>query len=312
VYIQFAAPSKLRFPRAPSPNITASHDPAVIERGRQLVYGVAHCATCHADYPKDHPERLHGDVPLAGGITISPPFGDFRPSNITSDRATGIGAWSDEEIARVIRTGVRRNGELSVFMRLAVAPESDEDLTAIVSYLRTVAPVRKRIAESQPNFMAKALVVLVGFEPRSIEELPGPPPADAPSVDRGRYLVKGPGACEGCHSAADITAGFELVRGRELGGGDPFGDELNPAMEYCPPNLTKNREHGFVGSVNEDDFVARFRRGRSYRSSPMPWECFKRMTDPDLRSVYRYLASAPPVRNDPGPSFREAGWSPPD
>ena len=114
-YVEARASPNLQFPDTPSPPIVASGDPAVIERGRLLVHGAAHCAACHGGYDEDHPSALREDVPLSGGLELRPPFGVFRAANITSDVETGVGAWSDAELARVIRTGVRRDGELSLW-----------------------------------------------------------------------------------------------------------------------------------------------------------------------------------------------------
>jgi hypothetical protein len=81
-------------------------------------------------------------------------------------------------------------------------------------------------------------------------------------------------------------------------------------MEFVPPNLTADPS-GYTGRVSEDAFVARLRTGRSITSSIMPWESFKIMTDVDLRSIYRYLRSLPPVHNALGPSHRKKGTWPP-
>ena len=62
--------------------------------------------------------------------------------------------------------------------------------------------------------------------------------------------------------------------------------------------------------MTEDQFLGRIKTGRSFISSIMPWENFSRMTESDLRSIYRYLKSLPPVDKDTGPSYRDVGWKP--
>jgi hypothetical protein len=121
---------------APDLQVHAKTDPAVIARGRYLVYGPAACAYCHR--PKaDWPRLARGEAPpLSGGHEFPLPFGAIFSSNLTADRETGIGAASDRAIARVLRYGIRRDGHLAVpimeFQNLA-----EDDLVAIMSFLRT-------------------------------------------------------------------------------------------------------------------------------------------------------------------------------
>ena len=80
-------------------------------------------------------------------------------------------------------------------------------------------------------------------------------------------------------------------------------------MEIMAPNLTSHPT-GRSGQMSEDAFVSRFRDPRGVEHSPMPWENYRQMTDDDLRSIYRFLRSLPPVDRDTGPTYREAGWTP--
>ena len=92
---------------APYPNIHASRDPALIARGRHLVYGPAHCVDCHADpEAAGHANTAAGsqtDAPLSGGLEFKLPVGIIRTANITSAATTGIGGLRDEVIARAAR-----------------------------------------------------------------------------------------------------------------------------------------------------------------------------------------------------------------
>ncbi len=306
-YVEASSGSRMSYPETPYPDIHASRDPAVIARGHELVFGAAHCVSCHGDYEREHPEALRRDVPLTGGLLLAPPFGSFYPPNITSDEETGIGAWSDAELARVIRTGVRRDGELSFFMKFSVGNLTDEDLTAVVSYLRSTAPVRHVVPPSEPNFMARAMSVLVELTPDPNVAPTGVTEGEA-SVERGRYLATGPAACVACHSPVSPDNPLALWEGHELSGGDPMPSEVDPSMELSPPNLTPDPETGITGQWDEERFVARFASGaRVHADSIMPWECFGRMPETDLRALYRYLRSLPAVRRDTGPSYRPTG-----
>jgi mono/diheme cytochrome c family protein len=309
-FVETTWKSNQQFPSTAEPDIHASSDPAVIERGRTLTHGVAHCAACHGTYDAEHPEVLREDVALSGGGAISPPFGTFYAPNITQHREDGIGAWSDGEIARVIRTGVRRNGELSAFMKFAVGEMSDEDLTAIVSYLRTVRPVRRRSPESAPNFLGHAIFAFAPMQPDAGRAMRHVPESAEPSIARGEYLASGPGMCAGCHTPASEEDMFTPDRSRLFAGGQAMEGHVasEGEVEYSPPNLTRDRTTGYTGRASEDVFVQRFREiGRTGLGSPMPWENYARMSDADLRSIYRYIVSLPAVRRDTGPNSRAPG-----
>ena len=128
-----------------------------IERGRYLVEGLAACGNCHT------PKGPQGNVPgkhLAGGFEITEGFGVAITSNITPDRETGIGAWTDAEIIRAIREGKGRNGQtLGPPMPYGLYRDiSDTDAKAIVAYLRTVQAVEHRRAEEPVHDAAAAVV----------------------------------------------------------------------------------------------------------------------------------------------------------
>lgn len=302
------APEQLAFPDTPYPALAASTDPAVIERGRYLVHGPAHCSQCHSTADRAHPEQILTE-PLHGGLEFAMgPLGSLYGRNLTSDPETGIGRRSDAELARVLRTGVLPEGELSIFMRYSAASLSDEDIVAVISYLRTTAPVKHAVPERQLTPLGLVIVKFAfsAVAPRPAEGPVGVPAPTEPSVERGRYLADHVMLCTACHSEYDPMT-FEPV-GPRGGGGlvEPSkGDDSD--MEYWPPNLTSHAT-GITGKLDEDAFVERLRSGRTHASSIMPWENFGTATDVDLRSVYRYLRSLPPVDRDEGPTYRPVGW----
>jgi hypothetical protein len=140
-----------------------------------------------------------------------------------------------------------------------------------------------------------------------------PPPAyvaagPEPGVERGGYLAEHVALCVGCHSEVDMAT-FKPI-GPKAGGGTveaSHGDDHD--MEYAPPNLTSDPT-GVTGKLDEEAFLVRFRAGRVHASSIMPWESFGTMTDADIRSIYRYLRSLPPIAHDTGPSYRKIGSHP--
>jgi mono/diheme cytochrome c family protein len=294
----------------PAPAIHASADPAVIAEGEYLVHAVAHCPACHQPGAHTVPRVLSADRDdLSGGDALdSGPFGLAYPANLTSDAATGLGAVPDEVVARMIRHGVDRNGHLSLAMAMSIGTFSDADLTAIVSYLRTLPPRVKAVPPSEPSFLAKSLGMMV--DPHA-EPVPDGVPAGTISAERGEYLANGPAACYGCHSAFDLNT---MAPGTPRFAGEPMAepDPTDAAYEIAIPNLTPDPETGWITTWTEDAFVARFRAGRVYAGSKMPWESFTQMTDEDLRSLYQYLHGLPPVKRVIGPPRRPVGWTAPE
>jgi mono/diheme cytochrome c family protein len=292
-----AARQNLRFD-AQYPEVTASSDLVVIDRGRYIVRDLAPCAACHGD-PAQRPAYFTGaDVPLSGGFVFDIPPGQFYALNITPDAATGLGNVSDRAIARALRYGVGHDGRaLLPFMEMQGL--SDDDLVAVVSYLRTVPAVGNPVPNHHFTLLGKVVKATVMANPVGPS---APPPAQAPrgaSVETGRYLVESVALCWSCHTERNMMTG-ELT-GPRFGGTTGFIESDDPEHSWSPPNITSDPETGRLGSVSEDQFIARFRMGRLIPGSPMPWQGYARLADDDLRAIYRYLKSVPSVKRDVGP-----------
>jgi len=171
------------------------------ERGRYLVESILGCGNCHT--PREASGEPVAERNLAGGgLTFSiPPFSGAA-SNITPDRDTGIGTWTDAEIKRAIVEGMRPNhGRLANMPLAPIMPVPffkgllPNDLDAVVAYLRSVKPVRNEVAAPVYRMPARH------------ERYP---PAEggfteammADPVKRGAYLVT-IGHCMECHSPMD-------------------------------------------------------------------------------------------------------------
>lgn len=127
---------------APYPNIKASKDSHVIAQGRNIVLGAGHCVDCHSKTKNvDSVLRLGQEPVLSGGNKFDLPFGTFYTRNLTPDSTTGIGRMTDGELARVLRYSVHKNGE-AVLPFMPFQNMTDEDLTAVISYLRSLKPVK--------------------------------------------------------------------------------------------------------------------------------------------------------------------------
>jgi len=284
---------------APYPDLHASRDPAVVERGRYLVRGMAHCGECHGAEPTGPGRRL--DQPLSGGLHFDLPVGTFYARNITPDPETGIGKFTDPELARVLRYGVKPNGDVLLpFMQFANL--SDDDLRAILSYLRTVEPVVQRVPDHDINplgYLAKAWFIAPKGPVR-------PPPTTirrTPSAEYGAYLANDVANCVSCHTKMDMRTGERI--GAPFAGGEPRPSHTDPTKLFSPPNLTPDPRWGWLSGWSSATFASRFRAGRVHADSPMPWEAYSRLDDNDLAAVFAYLQSLPASPGGPDPKVRE-------
>jgi mono/diheme cytochrome c family protein len=287
----------------PYPPVTASTDSAVIARGKYVVRSVANCYQCHGDTTLRARAMAGEEVPLSGGNTWDIPPGRFHARNITSDDETGIGKFTDGAIARALREGVGHDGRaLLPFMELQGL--SDEDLVAVVSYLRSQPPVHNLVPAHEYSFLGKIIKATVLSQPVGPS---APPPKVSPrgaTIENGKYLVESVALCWACHTQRDTKTG-QLV-GPRFGGATDFKEDSDPGHVWAPPNITADPATGRLGHMSADEFVNRFHGGRLIEGSPMPWQGFQRMSEDDLRAMYLYLTSLPPVSRDVGPPVRDA------
>jgi mono/diheme cytochrome c family protein len=176
---------------------------------------------------------------------------------------------------------------------------SDDDLQAVVSYLRSQPPVHNEVPGHYFNTLGKVVKATAMAHPVGPAS---PPPAKSPrgaSVETGHYIVESVALCWACHTERNQMTG--ALVGPRFGGTKGFTESDDPTHSWSPPNITSDTETGRLGKMTEDQFVARFRQGRILPNSPMPWQAFSRMNDEDLQSIYRYLMTIPPVKRDNGP-----------
>lgn len=288
----------------PYPDVTASSDSSVIERGRYIVRDLAGCAACHGDPAQRAALATGADVPLSGGFVFDIPPGQIYSRNLTSDGETGLGNVPDSAIARALRYGVGYDGRaLLPFMEMQGL--SDDDLVAVVAYLRSQPPVRNLVPSHRFRLLGKVLRATVLAQPVGPATTPLARAPRGASLETGRYLVESVALCGACHTErSQMTGAFT---GPRFGGTTGLTESDDPEHSWSPPNITSDPETGRLGAMTEDQFVARFRQGRVLPGSPMPWQGFARLAEEDLRAIYRYLKSVPPVKNDVGPPMVNVG-----
>ena len=162
---------------------------------------------------------------------------------------------------------------------------SDEDLSAIISYLRAQKPVKKEIPEHEFNTMGKVIKAFLIKPVGPDGEVPVSVKRDS-SAEYGKYLAIAVSNCSGCHTKRDMMTG--AFTGELFAGGLEIEGMITP-------NLTTDTSSR-IYTWDQQQFIRRFREGKKIKQSPMPWNSFRRMSDADLIAIYKYLKTLPPMK----------------
>jgi mono/diheme cytochrome c family protein len=242
-------------------------DSAGIARGRHLALAIGKCAECHGPY-------LGGQI--IGDDFI---FGRLVASNLTPGQGGRASLYDDPTLARAIRHGINQDGKpLRVMPSEAYQYFSDEDVGALVAYIRSLTPVDKDLPGTRIGPLARVLSLLTPFPliPARVVDHGRVPPASMPeaaTVEYGKYLADA-GGCTGCHGPG--------LSGGAMGPGKPASN-LTPAG---------------IGTWTEADFFRALREGKrpvgaDIDSLSMPWVAAGKMTDAEIHAVWLFLKSMP-------------------
>jgi hypothetical protein len=226
---------------------------------------------------------------LAGQLLPVPGLpGTIVASNLTPDPETGAASWSDDQIARAIREGVAHDGR-TIFPMMpyeGYRKLSDEDVASIVVYVRSVTPVRNPVPPTKVDFPVSYLIR--GVPQPLTSPVSGPNPQASPA-ERGKYLVSV--GC-GCHIATDRKG---PIRGLEYGGGEhlegPWGDVTSANITPDASGISYYDEATFIQVMRTGYVKAR------KLSSIMPFGEFANLNDDDLKAIFAYLRTVPPVKH---------------
>ena len=269
----------------PLTNIKYERTSQRLKQGEYLTTGILQCFTCHSSRDWEQP----GAPPIlekqgAGGSVISEDnTRRIIAPNITPDKETGAGKWTDDMLARAIREGVGHDGRALCWQMPYIYFKnlSDEDLASVIVYLRSLPAVHSMIA---PTIVSSA--ERSGTE-KSLKPILQPvlTPDFSDPAKRGKYLVS-LGMCVGCH-----TAGSEYNPGLFAGG--------NFAHVYGRKAFTANITSDSSGiTYGPAGFIFVMRTGKGGTLNPiMPWTAFRNMNDEDLKSIYAYLKTFPPSQH---------------
>jgi len=265
---------KPKYANRPLPNITADTSPEGLRRGKYLMEEAMGCAEA-SHSPEGKPFQGRVEPISAGPISAL-----FAVPNLTPDKETGLGNWTDAEIARAIREGVDKDG-----VGLVVMPAynyhalSDADVAAMIGYLRNLQPVRHEIPPFSANIVGKVMMAFGAFGPSSVGT-PITTPVETPpdgTVQYGKYMVA-LGACTDCHQ-------------QNLAGGPiPFAEPGTPHSANLTPA-------GEIANWTEAQFIAAVHDGKHPGGGNLHDEMPRyKMTEEDLKAIYMYLKTIPPAQ----------------
>lgn len=261
--------------------VTSAQAESRLERGRYLMQSVVACGNCHT------PQGPNGPLPgmeLAGGLKIEDkPFTAYT-SNITMDKETGIGKWTDAQIIAAIREGKRPDGTIiGPPMPIALyRGMSDSDVKAIVAYLRAAKPVKNQVPKSEYRMPL----------PPSY----GPPVgkvADVSKKDKlayGRYLAGPAGHCVECHSAPGANGAPDFVGNLGMGGMSFHG----PWGTSVSTNITPKGLERYSDADLKKVITTGVRPDGSKLKPPMAVPYYAKIKPADLDAIVAYLRSLPP------------------
>ncbi len=260
----------------------ASAQSDLVKRGDYLANGILTCANCHS--PKGPPAAVAGKDYSGGLSWDEPPFKVTAP-NITPDKETGIGGWTDAEIKAVMRTGIRPNGvHIAMIMPTGFYHiMTDSDLDAVVAYLRTIKPVNNKVADPIYKMPQEEHVIPGGDKPFTETMM-------SDKLKKGFYLVT-IAHCMECHTP--MEKGMRQWDTRLGAGGFEFHGPWGVSISR---NITPSKTKG-IGAWTDDEIKRAITQGLSKDGSklkpPMGFPFYAKMTDGDVDAIVAYLRTVP-------------------
>ncbi|HMS64743.1 MAG TPA: cytochrome C [Ignavibacteria bacterium] len=287
-----------QYPKSlPAPDMKITATPQMYERGKYLANTFASCTDCHSDRnPDKFGNPLIESTIGKGGQDYGEGAGYVPASNITSDKETGIGNWTDGEIFRAITMGIDKKGEAlgPMMPYLYFRNMDEEDVKSIIVYIRSLPPIRNEVKEHKFNFPVNLIFRTLPTAPDFKKK-----PDENNTIALGEYYS---GGCLSCHSPMEKG---EFINDKLYSGG----------VEYPAPkggivrsgNITPDKETG-IGNWSKEQFIQKFRAFKNPEvtnvtvnenefNTVMPWTFYADATDADLGAVYDFLMTQKPVNH---------------
>jgi mono/diheme cytochrome c family protein len=264
----------------PAPLASAS----LVKRGEYLARA-ADCLVCHT---------TQNGKEYAGGLGFPLPFGTLYSTNITPDKATGIGDYSDRDFLDAVQRGIRRDGArlYPAMPFTSYTYLTDEDALAIKAYLFSLAPVHAEGRENTLKFpFNQRWLMAFWSELFSADARFAPDTAKSPEWNRGAYIAEALAHCGECHTPRNLA--FALNNRKKFGGAVAAG--------WYAFNISADKDTG-IGAWSDDELVAYLSnghaRGHGTAAGPMGEavdQSFSKMAPEDIRALAVYLRSVPAI-----------------
>ena len=269
-----------------------------VENGRSLFYAGG-CASCHAApaSAKCDDPNYKEPLTLAGGRCLKTAFGTFYVPNISQDKNAGIGGWSDEDFIKAMTEGVSPTGEnyYPAFPYTSYRHMTRDDLLDLKAFLNTLPAVSSKAPQNEIGFPYN---IRAGLGLWKRFNLDGgafkPDPSKSALVNRGAYLVEGPGHCGECHTPRNWLGG--MIEDRKLSGAP------NPDGKGFIPNITPDATG--IASWSQKDIVYALETGFTPDGDVLGGSMAKvqenmaKLTPGDREAIAAYLKSIPPIANE--------------
>ncbi|WP_201860058.1 c-type cytochrome [Microvirga soli] len=284
-FVALTSPSAYRFIRAEAHTPDANRTPNA-ENGRVLFFAGG-CTSCHAVPNNDDKLRL------GGGYALKSPFGTFHVPNISAHKQDGIGSWTTADFIRAMREGVSPDGRhyYPAFPYTSYQRMNAEDLSDLFAFMQTLPAVEGRVRDHELPFPFN---IRRGIGLWKLAFLDGqvftPDASKSASLNRGAYLVNGPGHCVECHSERNV-AGAIIEERRFAGGPDPEGRGV-------VPNITPHQTG--IGGWSPEELATLLKTGETPLfdtvGGPMGAVVANtaQLPDADRQAMAEYLLSLPP------------------
>jgi len=290
----------------PAPDLKARTDSASIARGEYIYRYTAQCWGCHeTPHGGQNPQQAGGR--LFDLTETGPGFGKWYSRNLTPDVESGLGGWTDGEIVRALREGLRKDGT-TLFPIMPIDwyhGMSDDDVLAVVAYLRSFQPVKNTVPEREPSFFAKALFTFKMIAPKEQILTPIATPHRGITPEYGRYVSSQIADCADCHTPRNLQDGAFYMDSLFAGSSFAYGDEAGEPLVSFARNITPDVETG-IGAWTKDQFIEAVTTGMrpdgTVLTTHMPYAYYKFWNMDDLEAVYAYLKTLPAMKRTVPPT----------
>jgi mono/diheme cytochrome c family protein len=260
----------------------------------EYMFWAGGCESCHAAPDATGDDQLK----LGGGLALTTPFGIFNVPNISPDKQTGIGSWSTLDFVNAMKRGIGKGGThlYPAFPYASYQHMTLADVIDLKAFLDTLPPVENLPPGHELPFPFNVRRGIGLWQLLYVDgETFRPDPAEDAELDRGAYLVKGPGHCGECHTPRNVAGAMIADRA--------YSGAPTPDGKGSVPNITPDPDTG-IGSWSKDDIVTLLQTGfkpnfDSVGGTMAPVQRnLAKLSEDDLNAIAAFLKSLPPIHSE--------------